>query len=165
MTAVDTQKDLERAILTVTAEYPATVEQVWQLWSDPRRLERWWGPPTHPATVVDHALEAGGTVRYFMTGPEGEKFHGGWRVIAADEPHRIEFEDFFADDNGEPVDAFPVSSTTVSIEDATGATRMTIETRYESREAMQQVLDMGLEEGLMAAMSQIDPLLAELSNA
>ena len=36
------------------AEFDATLERVWQLWEDPRQLERWWGPPTYPATVIEY---------------------------------------------------------------------------------------------------------------
>ena len=58
------------------AEFDAPIERVWQLWADPRQLERWWGPPSHPATVERHDLTPGGDVTYFMTGPEGEKHRG-----------------------------------------------------------------------------------------
>lgn len=56
-----------------------------QLWADPRKLERWWGPPTYPATVVEHDLRAGGKVAYLMTSPEGEQHHGWWKVLEVDE--------------------------------------------------------------------------------
>ena len=36
--------------LTITAEFNAPVTRVWELWENPRLLERWWGPPTYPAT-------------------------------------------------------------------------------------------------------------------
>ena len=49
--------------MTITAEFDATVERSWQLWADPRQLERWWGPPTYPATVVEHDLVPGGRSR------------------------------------------------------------------------------------------------------
>src|SRR5659263_474246 len=52
----------------------------------PDQLERWWGPPTYPATVVEHDLTPGGHVTYFMTGPEGERFHGWCRVLEVDPP-------------------------------------------------------------------------------
>jgi hypothetical protein len=70
---VSIEKDYERLSLELIAEFDAPIAAVWQLWADPRKLERWWGPPTHPATVVDHELTVGGAVSYFMTGPEGEK--------------------------------------------------------------------------------------------
>ena len=72
MTVAHVRRDPEALTMTITAELDATVERAWQLWADPRQLERWWGPPTYPATVVDHDLTAGGRVSYFMTGPDGD---------------------------------------------------------------------------------------------
>lgn len=162
MSVTTVQKDMDAGTFTVVAEYRATVDRMWRLWSDPRQFERWWGPPTHPATVTQHALRTGGTVRYHMTGPEGETYHGGWRVLAVDPPHRLEFEDFFADEDGDENPDMPVSTTTVAVTDeGGGVARMTIETRYASPEAMAQVLEMGMEEGIKSALGQIDAILAE----
>ncbi len=49
---------------------------------------------------------------------------------------------------------------TVALEERPGGTRMLIEARFPSSEAMDQILEMGMEEGLRAAMSQIDDVLA-----
>ncbi len=161
MTVTDVHKDTGAGTLTVVAEYNASPDRIWQLWADPRQLERWWGPPTYPATVTDHDLSAGGTVRYHMTGPEGDQHHGGWDVVGSDRPHRIEFEDFFADDDGAENTDLPRSRTSVSIDDVGGGiTRMTIETVYGSPEALVQVLEMGMEEGIRSALGQIDDVLA-----
>src|SRR6478609_2440140 len=65
------QKHAEALTMKITSEYDAPVERCWQLWADPRQLERWWGPPTYPATFVDHELSTGGGATYYMTGPEG----------------------------------------------------------------------------------------------
>ena len=73
MTVLSTTPDTEARTLTVVAEFAAPPARVWQLWSDPRQLERWWGPPTWPATFVEHDLVPGGSARYVMTGPEGEQ--------------------------------------------------------------------------------------------
>ena len=62
MTVKSVQKDPKALTMTITAELDATVERSWQLWADPRQLERWWGPPTYPATVVDHDLNPGGRI-------------------------------------------------------------------------------------------------------
>src|SRR5919106_4390133 len=95
ITRVD--KDLDARMMTVVAEYDAPVERVWQLYADPRQLERFWGPPTWPATVVDHDLTPGGRVSYFMTGPEGDRHRGWWRGESVDPPASLEFVDGFAD--------------------------------------------------------------------
>jgi uncharacterized protein YndB with AHSA1/START domain len=102
MTVTNVVKDTEALTMQVTAEFDADVDRVWQLWADPRKLERWWGPPTYPATVVDHDLTPGGRVSYYMTGPDGDRSAGWWRVVAVDAPSSLEVEDGFADDSGKP---------------------------------------------------------------
>ena len=161
MTVTDVHKDPTALTMTVASEWEAPIARVWLLWADPRKLERWWGPPTYPATVVEHDLRAGGRVSYFMTGPEGEQHHGWWKVVAVDEPRRLDLEDGFANAEGKPDDAMPTTQFTVTFAELpTGRTRMLIETRFASREAMDQVIEMGMEEGLAAAMGQIDAILA-----
>jgi uncharacterized protein YndB with AHSA1/START domain len=158
VTAVD--KDTKALTLTLTAEFDASVERVWQVWEDPRQLERWWGPPTYPATFVDHDFTPSGRVTYYMTGPEGDQHGAWWRMISVDGPHRLEFEDGFADDAGNPNPDMPTTKTQVTLsERAGGGTRMTIEATFASVEAMEQMVAMGMEEGLTLAVGQIDDLL------
>ncbi len=160
MSVTDITKDPVALTMTVTAEYDAPVERAWQLWADPRLLERWWGPPTYPATFVDHDLSPGGHVGYYMTGPAGDKPHGWWRITAVDAPRRLEFEDGFADDSGAPDPTMPRMTMRVTLDDRPGGgTRMVIVTTFPSAEAMEQLIAMGMEEGLSGAMGQIDALL------
>ncbi|MFD3310616.1 SRPBCC domain-containing protein [Streptomyces sp. NPDC058694] len=162
MTVIDVQKNPEALALTITARFDALPNRVWQVWEDPRQLERWWGPPTYPATVVDHDLSPGGAVTYFMTGPEGDKHHGWWRVVAVDSPHRLEFEDGFADDSGKPNPDMPTMTVRVRLTaDGEAATLMTVESTFPTAEAMEQLVSMGMAEGMTAAMGQIDALLGE----
>ncbi|GAB3706701.1 SRPBCC family protein [Mariniluteicoccus flavus] len=76
MPVTDVTKDPDNRRLTITADFAALVERVWSLYADPRQLERVWGPPTHPATFVQHELVEGSQTRYYMTGPEGETYCG-----------------------------------------------------------------------------------------
>ena len=148
--------------MTMTSEFDAPVERIWQMWANPRLLERWWGPPTYPATVVEHDLTPGGKVTYYMTGPEGDRHAGWWRVIAVEAPHRIEVEDGFADVSGNPNPDMPTMLMTIEIRAGSGGrTVMTTETVFPSRESMEQLIEMGMEEGATQAAGQIDALLAE----
>lgn len=155
-------KDPDSLSMTVTAEFDASPERVWQLWADPRKLERWWGPPTYPATVTAHDLRPGGRIAYYMTGPEGDQPAGYWEVLEVDEPHTILIRDGFADADGAPVPDMPTIVMRVTIEDiGSGRTRMTIVDEFESVEAMEQLLTMGMEEGMRQAIGQIEDILAE----
>ena len=162
MTVINVDKDLSACTMVVTSEFDAPVDLVWQLWANPRLLERWWGPPTYPATVTEHDLKAGGKVKYFMTGPEGETPGGYWDVLEVDPPKSLLLQDGFADAEGNANDDLPKTKFRVDISEAGDKTRMLISSTYGSTEAMEQLLSMGMEEGLTEAMGQIDPLLEEL---
>jgi uncharacterized protein YndB with AHSA1/START domain len=162
MSVTEVRKDTTKLTMTMVSEWNAPVEKVWQLWADPRKLERWWGPPTYPATVVEHDLRPGGRVAYFMTGPDGDRHAGWWRVISVDERKRLELQDGFADADGIPNDSMPTTMFTVTFDElAEGRTAMTIESRFPSGEAMAQLTAMGMDEGMRAAMSQIDAILVD----
>ena len=100
MSVTSVDKDYDNLTVTLVAEFDASIDQVWELWSDPRKLERWWGPPGYPATVETHDLTPGGQVEYRMTGPDGDRHHGVWRVTAVDPPTSLEFTDAFAETDG-----------------------------------------------------------------
>jgi uncharacterized protein YndB with AHSA1/START domain len=159
MPVTDVSKDLDALTMTVTAEFEAGADRVWELWSDPRQLERWWGPPSHPATFVDHEFAPGGRATYFMTGPDGTKYHGWWRLEEVEPPARLRFEDGFADEDGKPNEGMPTTVATVTIVDSGGTTTMSIESKFASREGMEQVIEMGMEQGIVEALGQIDALL------
>jgi uncharacterized protein YndB with AHSA1/START domain len=162
MTVTAVRKDPQDLKMTLDAEFDATPDRVWQLWADPRQLERWWGPPTYPATVTSHDLRTGGRVEYHMTGPEGDQPHGYWEILNADPPRRLSFKDGFANADGTPNSDMPLVEQRVTIQAIDGGrTRMSIENIFTDVAAMEQVLAMGMEQGLTGAVGQIDAILAE----
>ena len=151
MPVTDVKHDLDNLTLTITAEFAAPVERIWQVYADPRQLEKVWGPPTYPATVVDHDLTPGGRVNYFMTSPEGEKFAGYWKVTAVDEPRSFSFEDGFADLEFNPNPDLPVSHERLHLHRARRPhPRDVRQPPTPPQKALQKVLDMGVVEGASA---------------
>ncbi|HEY7092566.1 MAG TPA: SRPBCC domain-containing protein [Ktedonobacterales bacterium] len=162
MTVTAVRKDLQRLTLTIEAEFDASVERIWQLWADPRQLERWWGPPAYPAIFTKHELAPGGRVEYYMTGPAGDQPRGYWDVLEVEPPRRLLLRGGCANDDGTPNTDLPLSTIRVDIEEvARGRTRMTIENAFPTTEAMEQALAMGTDEGQSQAVGQIDAILAE----
>ena len=161
MTVTAVRKNPDAHTMTMEAEFDAAPERVWQLWADPRQLERWWGPPSYPATVTGHDLRPGGRVEYYMTGPSGDQPRGFWNVVRVDPPHALVFRDGFANADGTPNTELPSTESHVTIEAiGKGRTRMSIESIFPSVAAMEQVLAMGMEQGLTEAVGQIDAILA-----
>ncbi len=157
ITSVDT--DYDRLAITVISDFDAPIEQVWELWSDPRKLERWWGPPTYPATFEKHDLSPGGEAKYFMTGPEGDRWGGMWRVTAVDPPTSLEFTDAFADAEGTPITDMPVYRVRVRLTERESGTRMEMRSKFESREDLEKWMSTGTLDGQQAAIAQMDVLL------
>lgn len=161
MSVTSIDKDFDRLKLTLVADFDATVERVWQLWTDPRQVERWWGPPGYPATFSEYELRPGGNVSYHMTSPEGQKHPGWWTIREVEPPRRLAFVDGFADEDGTHNTQMPTVETLVEIGEHEGGARFTMTSTFPSREAMEQLVQMGMDEGLKAAIGQIDALIAQ----
>jgi uncharacterized protein YndB with AHSA1/START domain len=161
MTVISTDKDAVTLTLTVVADFAADPARVWQVWEDPRQLERWWGPPTFPATFTRHDFVVGGESRYYMTGPAGENPHGWWRIDAIDKPRRLDFANGLADDDGEPVPGVEPMAGQVTFEPTESGTRMTVLTTFVDKAHMEKMLGMGMAEGMTFAMGQIDEVLVD----
>ena len=160
MPVTDITKDVDARTLTITAEFAAPVERVWALYADPRQLEQVWGPPEYPATFVNHDLRPGGRMTYYMTSPEGERFAGFWEVQEVDEPTGFTFQDGFADSDFRPNPELPVSLNEYAFSETDRGTRAVFTSRYDSADALQKVLDMGMEEGARSSINQVDGFLA-----
>ena len=159
MTVISVQTDEDQLTVTVIADFDSPVERVWALWSDPRALERWWGPPGYPATFETHDLVPGGEVTYFMTGPQGETHRGSWRVSSVDPPSSLSFADGFAGKDGTPRAELPATTVEVELSRRGSATRMVVRSRFESREHLDKWLATGTREGLQCAIAQMDALV------
>jgi uncharacterized protein YndB with AHSA1/START domain len=159
MSIVSVEKDFESLSLLLVAEFDAPIERVWQLWADPRQLERWWGPPTHPAKVEKHQLAAGGEVTYILTGAGGETSRGWWRVTSVDPPRSLEFTDGWANEDGTPNPEMPTTAAQVQLTQEGGMTRMELRFVFESREHMDQLDRWGAFELFPQSVAQMDALL------
>ena len=154
MTVVTVDKDLDGLSLLLVADFDAPIERVWQLWADPRLLERWWGPPTHPATMRKHDLTAGGEVAYFMTGPDGERSYGWWRVESVDPPTSLAFTDGFAQDDT------PITAVQVRLAEHDAGTRMHLRFVFESTGHMDELERWGAFDVFPLSVGQMDALLS-----
>ena len=161
MSIVSVEKDVDALSFVLVAEFDAPIGRVWELWADPRKLERWWGPPGYPATVSKHDLRPGGELTYSMSGPGGETSRG---LVAGDVVR--------------PADVSRLHgrirqrrrNTELGAADARGAgatfreeagTRMELRFVFESREQMEQMEGLGAFEGIPQSVGQMDDVLAQ----
>ena len=148
MPVTDVTTDAEALTMTLTADFTAPVERLWEVFTDPRQLERFWGPPGYPATFTSFDLTVGGHARYLMTGPKGEKYHATWEFLEIDGPHSLAVLDSFADENGNVREDMPTSRMTLAFEPTASGARLESVTRFTSAEALEQVVAMGMVENI-----------------
>ncbi len=164
MPVTSVEKDLERLTLTVVADFAAPVRRVWDAYTDPRQIERFWGPPTYPSTFVRHDAVVGGRSVYWMTGPEGDTHYGCWDWTSVNAPHSFEVLDNFADETGAPNTDLPSSRMVFALAETDSGCRLTTTTHFGSLDQMQQLIEMGMLEGMKDAMGQIETVLADLAS-
>lgn len=160
MPVVEIRKNPEALTMTVVAQFAVPIARVWAAYADPRQLERFWGPPEWPATFTRHDFAVGGRSEYHMTGPNGEQSRGFFEYLTIDEPHAFEVLDGFLAADGTPAPGMPTMRMRFTFEPHDNGTRMVTVTTFPSVEALEQVLGMGMEEGMRAAMGQMDNVLA-----
>lgn len=155
--------DPEALTLTVVADFDAPLQRLWDAYLDPRLIERFWGPPTYPATFLRHDGCVGGRTEYAMTGPEGDRHRGYWEWVAVDELKGFEVLDGFAHDDGAPNLEMPTTRMVFAFESTDSGSRVTTTSHFNSADELEQLLAMGMDEGMREAMGQMDEVLADLA--
>ncbi|MFG6492712.1 SRPBCC domain-containing protein [Microbacterium sp. P03] len=154
--------DPENLTMTLVAEFEASADRLWEVFTDPRQLERFWGPPGWPATFTAFDFQPGGRALYEMTSPTGETTGGSWEFLRISDPTGFDVLDGFADASGEPVAGMPSMRMTLSFEPLGDRSRLVTVTTFESNEALEQLTAMGMVEGSTTAMNQLDAVLQSL---
>lgn len=163
MPVTSVEKDLDALTLTITADFPVPVERLWQAYVDPRQIERFWGPPTFPATFTRHDVSVGGESHYVMNGPDGETSAGYWHFLAVEDGRSFTVRDGFANDDGAPNTSMPDMEMVFVFSETDAGSRLVTTTSFGSLEQLEQLIAMGMEEGTRLAMGQIDDVLADLA--
>ncbi|WP_310571067.1 SRPBCC family protein [Gemmatimonas sp.] len=164
MPITDVISNAQDLTLTIVADYPVSLTRLWDAYADPRQLERFWGPVEWPATFTRHDMAVGGYSHYYMTGPDGTRSNGWFRFLSVEPYRAFEVEDGFADEHGVRNDAMPTMRMVFTFESAGSGSRFRSTTFFNSVESMEQLVQMGMMEGMKSAMSQIDTVLADLAS-
>jgi uncharacterized protein YndB with AHSA1/START domain len=155
----------------ITRIFDAQREQVFQAWTDPQLMARWWGPHafTNPACELD--LRPGGAYRIVMRGPKGGDYpvSGLYRDIV--EPERLEMT---VDCSGHPREwhelvrangglsgenAAGAVDQLVTFENLDGRTRLAIRMRFESLAIRDAMVKIGMNEGWSQSLERLAALL------
>ena len=148
------------AVITRTFEVPARF--LFEAYSRPEHLRRWFGPVGWPLTLCDVDFRVGGRFRFAMTGPSGEQntpFGGQYLEIVPD--RRIVFDNRFETPGS------PTMVMTVTLEEAPDgrSTTLILHTLFESVAMRDEYVGLGIVEGTKSAYDQLEGVVAELEAA
>jgi uncharacterized protein YndB with AHSA1/START domain len=153
-TAVERTSDRE---LTVTRTFDAPARIVFDAWTKPELLKRWWAPKSFGVSLFEceQDLRVGGTYRFaFGRDPKNPEVFFG-RYIEVDPPSRLVFTQLY-----ERMSEVGDVVVTATFEESQGRTRLTLRQLFPSKEALEGALASGMERGMRVTLEQLDALVA-----
>ena len=156
---------LDDALLIVERTFDGPTDLVWRTWTEADLLDQWWAPLPWKAVTKHMDFREGGYWHYCMQGPEGQKHWGkaNYLEIVVEEFFRA--EDVFCDEEGHENTDLPGSRWHVLFTGTATTTTVKVTTAFDSKEAMKQLIAMGVKEGSSMAHRNLDQLLEELKAA
>ncbi|MBX3061957.1 MAG: SRPBCC family protein [Anaerolineae bacterium] len=145
--------------------FNAPRQLVFEAWSKPEYLARWWGPQGWTLPVCNVDFRVGGSWHYCIRGPEGEESWGKALYHEIVVPERIVYTDYFSDAAGTLSDQMPAATTTMSFIEVDGKTKVTGRSEYPAVADLEKVIQMGMLDGMNESLDRLDAALAALSNA
>lgn len=149
--------------------FDAPRDLVYKCFTDQEIIKEWWIPGpgwTVPVSKMD--LKVGGTWHYMMKGPDdGSEWANmeSWGIATykeIDPPRKLVYEDSFSDESGEINQDMPTSSTVIEFNDDGAKTSIRAITTYAKESDLQQVIQMGMVEGVTATYNNLDIVLEKL---
>lgn len=156
----------DKRTLVVERTFNVPKGRVWEAYSNPELLAKWWGPTGWTTQIKHMDFSDGGYWHYGMKcmDPEQIEWYGktSWgkgtfkNITPTDS---FEYTDVFCDENGTPIPGMPVAHTRMTLAETGGATTVTFETEYETPEALARVLEMGMKEGFTQTLDRLEEIL------
>ena len=157
-----TQSNLDNPVeIVICRTFAAPRELVWQAWTDPQHVGRWWGPAGFTTTTHSMDFRPGGSWRYTMHGPNGQDYVNRMDYIEIVAPSRLVYQ------IGGEVDNASVSfRTEVSLEEISNSqTKVTMRSIFPTAEARDFVItNFGAVEGGKQHLANLEDYLATLAN-
>ena len=142
--------------------FDAPRELVWEVWTEPEHIGKWWGPNGFTTTTRKMEVKAGGVWRFVMHGPDGRDYQNKITFIEVVKPERLVYKHGGTGDkedrNLEPV-SFHV---TVTFAEEGGKTRLDMRSVFPSAKARDYVVEnYGAVEGMHQTLARLEEYLAK----
>ncbi|HEY5240632.1 MAG TPA: SRPBCC family protein [Polyangiaceae bacterium] len=147
------RKSERELVITRTFDAPARI--VFEAWTKPELLERWWAPKSTGMTLLscEADVRVGGKYRFVFGQGASKPMEFFGKYIEVTPPSRL----VWTNDEGDGGEAI----TTVTFEDKGGKTLLVLHELHPSKEALDGAIA-GMEGGMRETFEQLDELLVTL---
>jgi len=152
--------------------FNASLDRVWQAWTEPEQMAKWWGPKGFKCKVAKIDLRPGGIFHYFLESPQGQEMWGKFLYREVVPKERLVFIVSFSDEAGgttrHPLhEGWPLHIlSTVTFSEKDGKTTITVRwVPYEATPEERKVFEEGaqsMQAGWTGTMDQFDDYLAKV---
>jgi len=154
------EKDLAAKKIHVVREFNAPIAKVWNAWTNPDILEKWWGPKPWVAKTKSMDFIVGGAWLYAMEGPEGQQHWSYVRFTAIENGSRFAADAVFCDEHGNAAPGAPAAHWDNKFAAAGDKTRVVVDLSFDEEADIKMLVEMGFEGGFTMGLNQLDELLA-----
>ena len=150
----------ETKTVSITEEFDATRDMVWDAYTKPELLDQWWAPKpfTSRTTVMD--FKVGGRRFYAMVSPEGAERWAVQKYTSITPKTNFKIFNAFADKD-ENLE-LPGSDWDLDFSEQDGTTKVSISIYNESLERLEKMVEMGFKEGTAMQLKNLEELLTRL---
>jgi uncharacterized protein YndB with AHSA1/START domain/DNA-binding transcriptional ArsR family regulator len=156
-TIMNARETIAERELIVTRDFDVPARFLFEAYSKPEHISRWFGPKGWPITLCEMDFRVGGRWRFAMTGPGGKQntpFGGEYLEIVPNK--RIVFDNSFDEPNAQKM------IMTVTFEEKDGKTRIAMHTLFATKEMRAEYVGHGMEAGINSGFDQLEEVVAEL---
>jgi uncharacterized protein YndB with AHSA1/START domain len=148
--------------LVVERQFTAPRTLMFQVFTQPEHLKRWWAPQpfTIPACTID--LRPGGIWHYCMRSPEGQDHWARSVYSEIVPPEKLVYTSTFADEYANPIAGLPEHLTTVTFTEEVGKTQVSARVQFASAAALKVAVDIGMLQGMNMTWNYLIGYIQEL---
>ncbi len=156
---------VEEQEVVIERQFNAPRQLLFQVFTQPEHLKRWWAPKPYTLPVCTIDLRPGGIWHYCMRSPEGQEQYARSVYQEIVPPEKLIYTTTFADEYANPTPGMPEHLTTVTFIEEGGKTRVTARAQFSSAEALKIAVDIGMPQGMSITWNDLVEYVQELKDS
>ena len=152
-------QDPKSASIYVMKVFPVEVPTIWDYFTTSENLDQWWAPKPWKCETLKLDFQPDGFWRYMMKGGENEKHFCAAQFHDITKNRSFDWTDFFTDEDGNKLKEFPEANWLIGFTGVQDGTKLTVNIHFSTPEQMNQIVEMGFEEGFKKGLDHLEDLV------